>query len=49
MRSSYIEKDCFEKSQNYCSTNDSRTEYSSWGLFFHKNWLMWASQIQHPR
>jgi IS30 family transposase len=29
MRSSYIEKDCFEKSQNYCSTNDSRTEYSS--------------------
>jgi hypothetical protein len=28
-RSSYIEKDCFEKSQNYCSTADSRTEYSS--------------------
>jgi hypothetical protein len=28
-RSSYIEKDCFEKSQNYCSTGDSRTEYSS--------------------
>jgi transposase len=22
---SYIEKDCFEKSQNYCSTADSRT------------------------
>jgi hypothetical protein len=27
---SFIEKDCFEKSQNYCSTGDSRTEYSSW-------------------
>lgn len=27
-RLSYIEKDCFEKSQNYCSTRDSRTEYS---------------------
>jgi predicted transcriptional regulator len=25
----YIEKDCFEKSQNYCSTSDSRAEYSS--------------------
>jgi hypothetical protein len=24
----YIEKDCFKKSQNYCSTGDSRTEYS---------------------
>jgi hypothetical protein len=23
------EKDCFEKSHNYCSTGDSRTEYSS--------------------
>jgi hypothetical protein len=28
-RSSYIEKECFEKSQNYYSTGDSRTEYSS--------------------
>jgi predicted transcriptional regulator len=28
-RSSFIEKDCFEKSQNYCGTCDSRTEYSS--------------------
>jgi hypothetical protein len=28
-RLSFIEKDCFEKSQNYCSTGDSRTEYSS--------------------
>jgi hypothetical protein len=28
-RSSYIEKDCFEKSHNYCSTGESRTEYSS--------------------
>jgi predicted transcriptional regulator len=28
-RSSYIDKDCFEKSQNYCSKGDSRTEYSS--------------------
>jgi hypothetical protein len=28
-RSSYIEKGCFEKSQNYYSTGDSRTEYSS--------------------
>jgi hypothetical protein len=28
-RSSYIEKDSFKKSQNYCSTGDSRTEYSS--------------------
>jgi hypothetical protein len=28
-RSSYIEKDCFEKSQTYCSTGEcSRTEYS---------------------
>jgi hypothetical protein len=27
-RSSYIEKNCFEKSQNYCSTGDSRIEYS---------------------
>jgi hypothetical protein len=26
----YIEKDYFKKSQNYCSTGDSRTEYSSW-------------------
>jgi hypothetical protein len=26
-RSSHIEKDCFEKSQNYCGTGDSRTEY----------------------
>jgi hypothetical protein len=25
-RSSYTEKDCFEKSQNYCSTGDSRTD-----------------------
>jgi hypothetical protein len=25
----YIEKDYFKKSQNYCSTGDSRTEYSS--------------------
>jgi hypothetical protein len=24
----YIEKDCFEKSQNYCSTGDRRTKYS---------------------
>jgi hypothetical protein len=28
-RLSYIEKDCFEKQQNYFSTGDSRTEYSS--------------------
>jgi hypothetical protein len=28
-RSSCIEKDCFEKSQNYCSTGDSRTGYYS--------------------
>jgi hypothetical protein len=28
-RSSYIEKDCFEKSRNYCSTCGNRTEYSS--------------------
>jgi hypothetical protein len=28
-RASFIEKDCFEKSQNYCSMGDSRTEYSS--------------------
>jgi hypothetical protein len=27
-RSSYTEG-CFEKSQNYCSTGDSRTKYSS--------------------
>jgi hypothetical protein len=26
-RLSYIEKECFEKSQNYCSTGDSKTEY----------------------
>jgi transposase len=25
-RSSYIEEDCFEKSQNYCSTGDRTTE-----------------------
>jgi hypothetical protein len=29
MRSSYIEKNCFEKSQNHCTTGDSRIEYSS--------------------
>jgi hypothetical protein len=28
-RSSYIEKDYFKKPQNYCSTGDSRTKYSS--------------------
>jgi hypothetical protein len=28
-RWSYIEKDCFKKSYNNCSTGDSRTEYSS--------------------
>jgi DNA-binding LacI/PurR family transcriptional regulator len=28
-RLSYIEKDCLKKSQNYCSTGYSRTEYSS--------------------
>jgi hypothetical protein len=28
-RSLYVEEDCFEKSQNYCSTGDKRTEYSS--------------------
>jgi hypothetical protein len=28
-RSSYIEKDCFEKQQDYCSTGDKRAEYSS--------------------
>jgi hypothetical protein len=27
-RLSYIEKDCFEISQNYCSTGNIRTEYS---------------------
>jgi hypothetical protein len=27
--SSYIKKDCFEKSQNYCNIGDSRTEYPS--------------------
>jgi hypothetical protein len=26
-RSSYIKKDCFEKSQNHCSKGDRRTEY----------------------
>jgi hypothetical protein len=26
---------------------DSRTQYSSWRPFFHKNCPMWASQIQH--
>jgi hypothetical protein len=35
----YIEKDCFEKSQNYCNTGDSRTEYSSWRPCCHKNCL----------
>jgi hypothetical protein len=28
-RSLYIERDCFEKSQNYCNIGDRRTEYSS--------------------
>jgi transposase len=28
-RSVYSEKDCFEKSRNYCSTGDRGTEYSS--------------------
>jgi hypothetical protein len=28
-RSSYTNKDCLEKSQNYCSTGDSRTVCSS--------------------
>jgi hypothetical protein len=28
-RSSYIEKDCSEQSQNYCSRGDSRTQYST--------------------
>jgi hypothetical protein len=27
-RSLHIDKDCFEKTHNYCSTGDSRTEYS---------------------
>jgi hypothetical protein len=36
-RSSYVEKDCFEKPCNYCSTGESRTEYSSWRPCFHKN------------
>jgi transposase len=27
-RSLYAEKGCLKKSQNYCSTGDSRTEYS---------------------
>jgi hypothetical protein len=27
-RLSYNEKDCFEKSENYCSTGASKTEYS---------------------
>jgi hypothetical protein len=43
--SSYIEKDCFEKSQTYCSIGGSRTEYSSRRLCFYKNFLMWASKI----
>jgi hypothetical protein len=34
--SSYIEKDCFEKSQNYCSTRDSGTEFSFLRPCFHK-------------
>jgi hypothetical protein len=36
-RSSYIEKDCFEKSQKYCSTGENRIEYSSWRPCFQKN------------
>jgi transposase len=28
-KSSYTEKECFEKSQNYCNIGDSRTECSS--------------------
>jgi hypothetical protein len=36
-RLSYIEKYCFEKSQNYCNTGESRTEYWSWRSCFHKN------------
>jgi hypothetical protein len=35
-RASYIENDCFEISQNYCNTGDSRTEYSSWETIFIK-------------
>jgi hypothetical protein len=36
--------DYFQKSQNCCSTGDSRTDYSSWKLCFHTNCLTWASQ-----
>jgi hypothetical protein len=42
-------KDCFQNSQNYCSTGDSRTEYSSWRPCFHRNCPTLASQIQHSR
>jgi hypothetical protein len=45
-RSSCIE-DSFEKSHDYCSTGDSRTDCSSWGPCFHESCPTWASQIQY--
>jgi hypothetical protein len=50
-KSSYIEKDCFEKSQSYCSTGDRTAE-----LNIHleapvstKNVQRELHEIQHPR
>jgi hypothetical protein len=37
-RSPYTGKSCFEKSHNYWSTGDSRTEHSSGRPRFHINW-----------
>jgi hypothetical protein len=34
-------KSFFFKSQNYCTTGDSRTEYSCWRPCFHKNCPVW--------
>jgi hypothetical protein len=44
-RTLYIEKDCFEKSQNNCS----KTEYSSWRPCFHKNWCQLHKSNLHGR
>jgi hypothetical protein len=40
-----IEKDCFEKSHNHCSTGDSRTECSP---RFYKNCPTQTSHVQPP-
>jgi hypothetical protein len=50
-RSSYIEKECLKKSQNYCSTGDRAAELNTYPEHpvTTKICPMWASQIKHPQ